>query len=210
LLYLVKLEFSVSSPTFAKTFSLAVTSLQIMSKMKLLNFSITILFFLLCFSCIDKKKNSNEPLELTLNLSPNKLTVKNNDTIREYRPDKIGYRVKLEIKNVSNKNFKFDMWTCSFGSFLVTNSKKLQILSVLRCDSNFPGEVELKPNEKLNYKFLILKDKNELEKIEQAKVGLIVIHSDWKKDESVFDQIEKQKNSRKRKIFWSNAVHIDK
>lgn len=175
--------------------------------MKLLKYSIVVFILMFCFSCKKKQSISNEILELNLKLNSKELTAENNDTIKHYKPNKIAYRVKLEIKNTSDRPYNFDMYTCSFGAFLMTNSKKLQILDVLRCDSNFPGRVQLKPNEKIEYNFLILKDKNE--KFHQAKVGLEIIHTNWSLEKSIFDQIEEQQKSRNKKIFWSNSISIN-
>ncbi|WP_374460021.1 hypothetical protein [Chryseobacterium taeanense] len=177
--------------------------------MKLLKYSTVCFILLFCFSCKKKQKFPNEILELNLKLNSEEITAENNLMIRAYKPNKIGYSVKLEIKNTSDKTYGFDMYTCSFGAFLMTNSEKLQILDVLGCDSNFPTEIKLKPNEKIVYKFLILKDKNAIENFNHVKIGLTIIHTNWALEKSLPDQIEEQRKSRSKKIFWSNSIDLN-
>lgn len=171
---------------------------------------ILFLFLVTILSC--NGKNSSEKIKLTLNVEKIELTAKNNELIRDYRPDKIGFKTKLIITNVSNGVFNFDMWTCSFHQFLTTNTLNAKIFGPVRCDQNVISEIKLKPNEKIEYDFMILKDNDKnltnTEDLENVKIGLTEIHTDWNLEKSVIDQADEQFKANNKKIYWSNSVDI--
>lgn len=173
---------------------------------------LTIIWILFSITSCNSKSN-NEPLKLSLNIENSNLTSKNNELIRDFRPDKIGYDVKLTIKNVSNKEFKFDMWSCSFHHFLTTNTLNAKIFGPQRCDSNFISEIVLQPNQIIEYNFILTKDQNlneiQTNELKNVKVGLTEIHTNWNLEKGVIDQAEEQFKKMNKKIFWSNSVNIE-
>jgi hypothetical protein len=176
-----------------------------------MKFFTVIIICLFVISCTKPEKD----LTLDVKIIEYNLTKENNKNMLMFRPNSIGYKLKVTVKNNTNQDTKFWAMSCSYQQDFTTNHSDALIVSLLpvNCNANYPITYDLKQGEQKDFDLYIFKDNNItdkriINKISKTKIGLIIRAetNDFRKN---FDDYLDNEDSKKFiKIIWSNEINL--
>lgn len=91
---------------------------------------------------------------------------------QSYEKNESRYSVRINIQNTTKSTFSFWIMSCSWQKIWISNNNKFDLEREYICDSNFPVERVIKPNQKIIYdEVIVLKHLNAFKRLDNCKLG---------------------------------------
>jgi hypothetical protein len=121
--------------------------------------------------------------------------------------DSTGYTffmIGLKLKNISDTPVEFLTMSCTTGSNLVFDSKRL-VPVINNCASNYPVPIVLKPEQEFDFTFLLQAVDSYPDEL---KIGWIILtEENTHSVDQYFDYLEEFREKLEN-VIWSNPIHL--